>query len=118
MKLRVPLLLVLWASIGVSAQGAGSGGVTTLHQCIVECIGKNPSVAAQRLILAADKEGICKARSGLLPDLTGSAEIAGLSGSPSGYWALLGINDPDVTGVATRGGRGSTSTSRGPFRVA
>jgi len=117
MKLRVPLLLVLWASIGVSAQGAGSGGVTTLHQCIVECLGKNPSVAAQRLILAANKEGIWKARSGLLPELTGSAEIAGLSGSPSGYWALLGVNDPDVTGVVTRGGRLSTSTSRGPFRL-
>lgn len=116
MKRRVPLLLVLWAAIGLSAQAAGSGGVTTLHQCIVECLGKNPSMAAQRLLLAADKEGIWKARSGLLPELTGSAEIAGLSGSPSGYWALLGINDPDITGQVTRGGR--LSTSHGPFRIA
>jgi outer membrane protein TolC len=127
MKRAALLLPLFWASICAFARSADNGapsGVLTLHECITECLRGNPRLASEQFTLAADKENIWKARSAFLPDLTGHAEIAGLSGSPSGCWALLGINDPDVTGtVETRsasrqaGQTGARQAGRGPFRI-
>lgn len=118
MRKVVLLLALFWASSCVSARSADKGapsGVLTLRECISECLKGNPKLASEQYTLAANKDNIWKVRASVLPDLTGHAEIAGLGGSPSGYWALLGINDPDVTGVVTRGA--SRETNRGPFRI-
>ena len=112
---------MFWASICAFARSVDNGapsGVLTLHECITECLKGNPRLASEQYTLAADKENIWKARSSVLPDLSGHAEIAGLGGRPSGYWALLGVNDPDVTGVVTRGAtRRDQTEGRGPFRI-
>jgi outer membrane protein len=73
--------------------------VLTVHDCIAECLSRNPGIAARQLTLAADKENIWKARSGLLPDLTGSASLGLYTGSPTGPWALMGVNDVEETGT-------------------
>jgi outer membrane protein TolC len=116
---RVVLLLpLLWASICAFArnqENSASHGVLTLHTCITDCLRGNPRLASEQYTLAADKENIWKVRSSVLPELTGQAEFAGLSGSPTSYWALLGINDPEVTGTAVRGA--SRQAGRGPFRI-
>jgi outer membrane protein TolC len=119
MKRAASFLLALGMSIYASAHDARvvpKAGILTLHECIIECLRANPKLLSEQYTLAADKENIWKARSSLLPDLTGSASLGVLSGSPSGNWALLGINDPDVTGqVVTRSA--SRESGRGPFRI-
>jgi outer membrane protein TolC len=118
MKRMLLLLPLFGASICAFARSVDNGapsGVLTLHECISECLKGNPKLASEQYTLAADKENIWKVRSSALPDLSGHAEIAGLRGSPSGYWALLGVNDPDVTGVVTRGA--TRESNKGPFRI-
>jgi outer membrane protein TolC len=94
-----------------------ASAILTLHQCITECLRGNPKLLSEQYTLAADKENIWKARTAFLPDLTGHAEGVGLSGSPSGWWALLGINDPDETGQVVTRAAGRES-GRGPYRIA
>jgi outer membrane protein TolC len=124
--MRTALLLpLLWASFSAYARSADNGapaGVLTLHQCIIECLKGNPRLASAQYTLAADKENIWKVRSAFLPELAGQGEIAGLRGSPDGYWTLLGVNDLDVTGtVTTVTRRGNTvttgNTGRTPLRI-
>ncbi len=88
------------------------GRVLTVHDCIAECLIRNPGIAARQLTLAADNENIWKARSGLLPDLKGSAYLGVYTGSPIGPWSILGVNDVEETGVVNQGRQG-----RQPFRV-
>jgi len=64
------------------------GRVLTVHDCIAECLIRNPGIAARQLTLAADNENIWKARSGLLPDLKGSAYLGVYTGSPIGPWSM------------------------------
>jgi outer membrane protein TolC len=118
MKRAAPLLLVFWVLLCTVKRGASESlhsGVLTLHECIAECLQGNPRLLSEQYTLSADKENIWKARSDFLPSVAGHASIGGLSGSPSGPWALLGINDPDVTGVVARGA--SREANRGPFRI-
>jgi outer membrane protein TolC len=119
MKRPALLLALLWASVCAFARSgdkAAPSGVLTLHECITECVKGNPRLLSEQFTLAADKENIWKVRSAALPDLTGHADFGGLSGSPNGNWALLGINDPDITGVVTTRGA-SRESGRGPFRI-
>src|ERR1700751_2373723 len=71
----------------------------TVHDCINEALGKSPRLEADHYNLQAENEAIKKARAGLLPNITGSAELQNLTGSPTGPFAVLGVNNPDVTGV-------------------
>lgn len=91
-------------------------GVLTLHECIALCLSQNPKLTSEKYTLAAAKENIWRARSGLLPELNGSATFDTLSGSPAGYWALLGINDLDVTGQNNIK-EASRETGHGPYRI-
>jgi outer membrane protein TolC len=117
------LLSLLWISVSAFARSADNGaaaGVLTLHECITECLKGNPRLASEQYALAAQKENIWKVRSAFLPELSGEGEIAGLSGSPDGYWTLLGVNDLDVTGTVVTTRRGSqiaTNTGRTPLRI-
>lgn len=71
----------------------------TVHDCINEALGKSPRLEADHYNLQAENEAIKKARAGLLPNITGSAELQNLTGSPTGPFSVLGVNNPDVTGV-------------------
>jgi outer membrane protein TolC len=123
--MRTALLLSLfWVSVSAFARSGDNGasaGVLTLHECIVECLRGNPQLASEQYTLAADKENIWKVRSAFLPELAGQGEIAGLSGSPTGYWTLLGVNDLDETGTVTTTRRGNIvttgNTNRTPLRI-
>src|SRR5580704_3115267 len=119
MRKVVLLLPLLWASTCAFARNpekGASGGVLTLHTCITESLRGNPRLASEQFTLAAGKENIWKEKSGFYPQVSGSADFRVYRGSPTGYWAALGINDPNLTGVfnITKGG---TKNSRSPFRL-
>jgi outer membrane protein len=111
MKAAAFLLVISCLPI-CSAPAHAEGRVLTVHDCIAECLSRNPGIAARQLTLAADNENIWKARSGLLPDLKGSAYLGVYTGSPIGPWSILGVNDVEETGVVNQGRQG-----RQPFRV-
>jgi outer membrane protein TolC len=73
--------------------------VLTVHECIDEALGRSPQLQSDRFLLKADDEAIKHARASLLPDLTAAAELQNLTGSPTGPFSVLGVNNPDVTGV-------------------
>jgi outer membrane protein len=98
MKAAAFLLVISCLPI-CSGSAHAESRVLTVHECIAECLSRNPGIAARQLTLAADKENIWKARSGLLPDLTGSASLGLYDGSPTGPWALMGVNDVEETGT-------------------
>lgn len=71
----------------------------TVHECIDEALGRSPELQSERYTLKADNEAIKHAQASLLPDVTGSAELQNLTGSPTGPFSVLGVNNTDVTGV-------------------
>jgi outer membrane protein len=72
----------------------------TLHECINEALGRNPRLESERYNLQADKEAIKRAQAGLLPSVSISGDLQNLTGSPVGPFAVLGVNNPDETGLA------------------
>ena len=94
--LRGLLLLLIPGTIS-----AGSDRALTLHECINEALGRSPRLEADQYTLKADNEAIKKARAGLLPELSGAAELQNVTGSPIGPFSVLGINNIDETGVRT-----------------
>jgi outer membrane protein TolC len=105
-RLILGLSLLLLLSAGVQAE---NGKPLTLHECINEAMGRSPRLEADRYTLQADNEAIKKARAGLLPDLTGAAELQNLTGSPISPFAVLNVNDVGETGV-TRSANGRSPT--------
>lgn len=71
----------------------------TVHECVDEALGRSPQLQSERYTLKADNEAIKHAQASLLPDVTGSAELQNLTGSPTGPFSVLGVNNTDVTGV-------------------
>ena len=45
-----------------------------MRDCIAQGLGQNPGLKSERYTLAADKEGIWKAKASFLPDFTAQAE--------------------------------------------
>ena len=99
--------LLSFALIPAVALGSNDKPLT-VHECINEALGKSPRLEADHYTLQADNEAIKKARAGLLPNFTGSAELQNLTGSPVGPFSVLGINEPEVTGVVTTRANGKT----------
>ena len=78
---------------------AGDDRTVTLHDCINQALGRSPRLEADQYTLKANEAAIKKARSGLLPEFTGEAELQNVTGSPIGPFSVLGINNIDETGV-------------------
>jgi outer membrane protein TolC len=98
--------------VPVTALGADEKPLS-VHECINEALGRSPRMAAGQYTLKADQEAIKKARAGLLPDVTGAAELQNLTGSPVGPFSVLGVNNPDVTGVpSVRGNQKNVRSER------
>ena len=115
-ELAVPLLLMFWVFVCTRKQHKQRcrGGVLTLHDA---------SPNASRKIRNFCQNTICyqptKRMSGtpgrIICLLSPVAQVSGLV--PATVWPQhLRINDPDVTGIVTRGAS-RRSTSRGPFRI-
>jgi outer membrane protein TolC len=114
MKAAATLLVVFGLLVQGTVEGAGDK-VLTLHECITQTLKRNPQLLSQHFTLQADKESIWKEKSSFYPQVNGTGDFRVYRGSPVGYWAALGINDPNLTGVfLTKGG---TKTSRSPFRL-
>ena len=114
MRAATTLLLAFGLLVRGTAEGAGDK-LLTLHECIAETLKLNPQLLSEHFTLQADKESIWKEKSSFYPQVNGQADFRFYRGSPTGYWAALGINDPNLTGVfITKGG---TRTSRSPFRL-
>jgi outer membrane protein TolC len=98
--MRVPscIRFLILCLVPVTALGADNKSLS-IHECINEALGRSPRMAADQYTLKADQEAIKKARAGLLPDVTGSGEFQNLTGSPTGPFSTLGVNNSDVTGV-------------------
>jgi outer membrane protein TolC len=82
-----------------TAKAVSSEKGLTVHDCIDEALGRSPQLESERYTLKAENEAIKHARASLLPDLTFDAELQNLTGSPTGPFSTLGVNNPDVTGV-------------------
>jgi outer membrane protein TolC len=89
---------------------AGADKALTVHECINEALGRSPQLQSDRYLLKADSEAIKHARASLLPDFTGAAELQNVTGSPIGPFSVLGVNNPDVTGVVSV--KGNTRNAR------
>jgi outer membrane protein TolC len=114
MRAAATLLVVFGLLVQGTVEGAGDK-VLTVHECITETLKQNPQLLSEHFTLQGDKENIWKERSGFYPQVNGTADLRVYRGSPTGYWAALGINDPNLTGVfLTKGGARST---RSPFRL-
>jgi multidrug efflux system outer membrane protein len=108
MRIRAFLTPAFLAFLCPAMASAGEKALT-LHECINEALGRSPQLEADRYTLAADNEAIKKAKAGILPNLTASADLQNLTGGPVGPFSVLGVNEAEVTGL-----RG---TQRAPIRV-
>ena len=114
MKAATTFLLAVLLSVQGIASGAGDR-LLTLHECIAEGLKQNPQLLSEHFTLQANKENIWKEKSGFYPQVNGAATFRGYTGSPTGDWSVLGINDTNLTGlVLTKGG---SKSSRAPFRL-
>ncbi|MBV8215636.1 MAG: TolC family protein [Verrucomicrobia bacterium] len=114
MKLVI-LLLISMGSCAVAH--AGTDRPLTLHDCIGQALGKNPGLKAAQYTLQADKEDIWRAKSAFLPEVTGSAGLYALTGSPPGPWEVVGISDFDTTGIVNHKAGQPSTVTRAPLRV-
>jgi outer membrane protein len=83
----------------------------TLHECISEALGRSPRLESERYNLAADNEAIKKARAGLFPSVSINGGLDNLTGSPVSPFAVLGVNNPDETGLINPN-RGNRAAAR------
>jgi outer membrane protein len=91
---------------------AGGTKKLTLHECIGEALGRSPKLMSEQYSLAADQEGIKKARAGLLPSLTAVGSLENVTGQPIGPFTILGVNDLDEVGLINTRQRGRVTSVR------
>jgi outer membrane protein TolC len=114
MKAATRFSLALFLFLHGIVRAAGDRSLT-VHECIAESLKQNPQLLSQHFTLQANKENIWKEQSGFYPQISGNATLRGYTGSPTGNWAVLGINDTDLTGVVLS--KGGSRSNRAPFRL-
>jgi len=108
--LALLLGLCVAGTIAARADNLPTDRPLTLVDCVAAALGKNPALEAYKYDLKAADAQVWAQRSGLLPQLTGSAQVFILNGEPVSQFSVVGVTEPELIARHVDWGKGWIGT--------